>query len=141
MTKGVKGVDKHKRHLKNMRSPKAARYIAATLYSIGEQIELDAEHSITEGSISGKGHIPSLPGQPPNADTRRLDTNIETQTVAENPPKVHVTSNAPYSAALEFGTSKMAERPYMRPAAAKNRRKGQQMIRDAINQINKAGDL
>lgn len=91
------------------------------LYLAGQKIELIAEHSITDGSISGPGHIASLPGQPPNADTRYLDSNIETTIVAQNPPTVHVTSHAFYSAFLEFGTSRMAARPFMRPATAQVR--------------------
>ena len=105
--------------------------VAQALYLGGQEIELEAEHSITSGSISGKGHIPSLPGQPPNADTRHLDTNIETTIEAQNPPTVHVTSHASYSAALEFGTSKMAERPFMRPATTKKRKKVTQLVRSA----------
>lgn len=85
------------------------------LYSAGQAIEIYAEISITAGSISGKGHIPSAPNSPPNADTRLLDTSIDTIVIGPN--RVDVVSNAPYSAALEFGTSKMAERPFMGPAA------------------------
>lgn len=101
---------------------KRSKQMVAILYAAGQEIEIAAEKSITEGSVSGKNHVPSAPGQPPNADTRFLDTNIETEIKANSPPTVHVTSKAPYSAALEFGTSKMAERPFMRPAAAKVKR-------------------
>lgn len=126
----VKGMDKH---LKRLRAAAdVAKDVTAALYSAGQDIELDAEHSITAGSISGRGHIPSLPGQPPNADTRTLDSNIETTVQAQNPPTVHVTSHAPYSAALEFGTSKMAERPFMRPATEKNRKKVGQKVAAAV---------
>lgn len=116
----VKGLNKHVKRLQNMR--KAARQVTGALYAAGQDIELDAERSITEGSVSGAGHVPSLPGQPPNRDTGHLDTNIETTVEAQNPPTVHVTSHAEYSAALEYGTSKMAERPFMRPATEKNRK-------------------
>lgn len=64
-------------------------------------------------------HVPSNPGQPPKADTHTLDRNIETTIKSISPPVVRVTSNAPYGRDLEYGTSKMAERPYMRPAMAK----------------------
>ena len=95
--------------------------IARALYAAGQMLEAEAEHSITDGSISGAGHVASLPGEPPNADTRLLDTNIETQLISTSPPRVEVSSNAPYSVDLEYGTSKMAERPYMRPATRKTR--------------------
>ncbi|MBV2144234.1 hypothetical protein KUG47_12090 [Falsochrobactrum sp. TDYN1] len=126
----IKGLDRHVRRLQNMR--KAAKQITGALYSAGQDIELSAEHSITQGAISGKGHVPSTPGQPPNADTHHLDTNIETTVHAHNPPTVHITSHADYSAALEFGTSKMAERPFMRPATEKNRKKVSSKVADAV---------
>lgn len=115
------GVKEFVQRLGRMRGSKKNAQIVAALYSIGQRIELDAEISITEGSVSGKGHVPSLPGQPPNADTRHLDTNIETRIESRYPPTVTVESLAEYSAALEYGTSRMAERPFMRPALEKNR--------------------
>ncbi|WP_010660215.1 HK97-gp10 family putative phage morphogenesis protein [Brucella anthropi] len=126
----VKGLDKHVKRLQNMR--KAARQVTGALYAAGQDIELDAERSITEGSVSGAGHVPSLPGQPPNRDTGHLDTNIETTVEAQNPPTVHVTSHAEYSAALEYGTSKMAERPFMRPATEKNRKNVSSKVAEAV---------
>lgn len=136
MIKGVRGAQEHLERLKRMRSQRTAEEITRILYAGGQMIELDAEQSITSGSVSGKNHVPSLPGQPPNADTRHLDTNIETEikTGSRN-PTVHVESKAAYSAFLEFGTSKMAERPFMRPALAKNREKIQRLVRDKISQI------
>lgn len=109
------------------------RLIVRRLYAAGQLIELEAERSITEGSISGAGHIASLPGEPPNADTRLLDTNIETEIVSVSPPTVTVTSKAPYSAALEFGTSKMVERPFMRPATKKYRSKVHEIVREGLD--------
>lgn len=111
---------KHSDRLKRMaqRTPKE---VARALYSAGQLIELDWERSITAGSISGANHIPSAPGQPPNADTHFLDSNIETE--IGGPGLVTVTSKAPYSAALEYGTSKMQARPAARPATERNRKK------------------
>lgn len=89
------------------------------LFVSGQRIQVDAQISITTGAVSGAGHVASSPGEPPNADTHGLDSQIET--TREAGEQIHVTSNAPYSAALEFGTSKMVERPFMRPALEKNR--------------------
>ena len=128
----ISGQQRHSARLKNMASPKARRFIEAALYAGGQIIEIEAEISITSGSVSGAGHVPSRPGEPPNADTRLLDTSIETTVVRGSAePTVHVTSNAPYSAALEFGTSKVAERPYMRPATQKKRREVIDLVRKA----------
>lgn len=105
------------------------------LYAAGQLIEIESERSITEGSISGAGHIPSLPGQPPNADTRQLDTSIHTVAVGRG--RVNVESTAPYSAALEFGTSKMAARPYMNPASQKKSPEAKKLVAEAIRRSTK----
>jgi HK97 gp10 family phage protein len=62
-----------------------------------------------------------------------LDSNIDTTVVGQG--VVEVTSNAPYSAALEFGTSRMAERPFMRPAAAKKRGRVVQLVGQAVDRL------
>jgi HK97 gp10 family phage protein len=114
----VKGTERYIRHLTRI-GPNTRSLIGKVLFVAGGMIEAEAEVSITAGSVSGKGHVPSAPGQPPNADTRQLDTSIET--IKKSELAVDVISNAPYSADLEYGTSKMAARPFMRPATEKSR--------------------
>jgi HK97 gp10 family phage protein len=111
----------------------AERFIGQALFVGGEKIQVAAQISITAGAVSGKSHVPSAPGSAPNADTHRLADNIET--VQPAPLRVEVSSNAPYSRALEFGTSKMGERPFMRPAAAAKRKEVTELIRKAINRV------
>ncbi len=106
------------------------REVSKALFAAGEVVEAEAGRSITAGSTSGKNHVPSAPGQPPNNDTGVLARNIET--VQVEPFRVEVSSNAPYSVALEFGTSKMAARPFMSPAVQATRKKVQQIIADAV---------
>ena len=118
-TKGADAVSKRLKRLANRGEVEKAALRA--LYVLGQKIELTAEKSITEGSISGKGHIPSLPGQPPNADSRDLDTKIETVIVAQSPPRVHVEAYSAHAVPLEFGTRKMAPRRYLGPATNKHR--------------------
>lgn len=93
--------------------------LGKALFAAGEVIQVEAQISLTRGSASAGRHVPSLPGAPPNQDTGHLGGNIET--VALKPLVVEVSSNASYSRALEYGTSKMAERPFMRPAVEKTR--------------------
>lgn len=133
----ITGDKKHSDRLKRMADAKMKSDVTRGLFVAGKEIELEAEHSITEGSISGKGHVPSRPGEPPNADTRQLDTSIDTIVVGENPPKVHVVSSAPYSAALELGTSKMAARPFMTPASKKRRKKAADIVASVLNRRNR----
>jgi HK97 gp10 family phage protein len=117
--------------IRSMGGPEAVRLVGSALFAGGNLIETDAQLSITRGSVGGKFHVPSKPGEPPNNDTGVLANNIET--VQTGPLKVVVTSNAPYSQELEFGTSKMAARPFMRPAAARNRKKVTDLVAKAIN--------
>lgn len=107
------------------------RRVGQALFAGGEVIRAEAAHLITEGAVSGKNHVPSLPGEPPNEDTGVLRANIETTQIA--PLQVEVSSNAPYAAALEFGTSKMAERPYMGPATRAKKREVVDLVRGAVN--------
>jgi HK97 gp10 family phage protein len=93
--------------------------ISKALFAAGEVLAVEAQTSITEGSVSGRQHIPSAAGQPPNADTHHLANNIEV--TQDAPLKVVVTSKAKYSASLEYGTSRMAARPFMRPAVERTR--------------------
>ena len=93
------------------------RFVGKALFHGAERIKVAAQRSITRGAVSGKNHVVSQPGQPPNQDTRVLGNNIEA--VMTGPLSAEVSSNAPYSNALEYGTSKMAARPFMRPARDK----------------------
>lgn len=128
----VKGVKKHSRTLQGA-ATQAPEAVGRALYEAGQLIELDAERSITQGSVSGPGHIPSRPGEPPNADTRTLDLNIETE--IGGPGLVTVTSYAPYSAYLEYGTTRMASRPFMRPALNRNRKRLVAIVGEAIRTV------
>lgn len=107
------------------------------LYVAGDTVAAEAAVSITRGSVSGKGHVPSLPGEPPNADTRQLDTNIHLE--PDRPRMaIRVVSNAPYSAFLEYGTSKMAARPFLRRALLEKAPESVDLIKRAIAKATKS---
>jgi len=131
----VTGREQARAHISGMGGAKVVEKVGAALFAAGELIRAEAAHLITEGSISGKFHVPSLPGEPPNEDTGVLRTNIETVQVA--PLRVEVSSNAPYAVALETGTSKMAERPYMGPASRNKRKDVVALVRAAVNEATK----
>lgn len=61
----------------------------------------------------GVTHQASAPGEPPASDTGNLVQNVTIEIDAHN-LKATITSNAEYADALEFGTTKMEPRPYMR---------------------------
>lgn len=128
----IRGAKAHSARLKRMVSPQARARVGKAVYAASDYLRVEAQHSITEGSISGAGHVPSAPGEPPNADTRQLDTNIVNAKTGEL--TAEVSSNAPYSAALEFGTSKMEARPFMKPAAKKTRPRATELVVRAVKQ-------
>lgn len=101
----LKGVRAHINRLRALPAL-SEKEIGAALFAGGELIQVEAQLSISRGSVSGKGHVPSKPGEAPNNDTGVLANNIETTQLG--PLRVRVTSNAPYSAALEMGSSRKA---------------------------------
>ena len=70
-------------------------------------------------------HTQSAPNQPPASDTGFLVSQITMNVDVKTNGTVvgQIISAAPYSAALEFGTTQMTERPFMQPALEKNKRK------------------
>ena len=98
-----------------------------------------AVESINQGAKTGvvytrggKTSQRSAAGEPPATDTGFLVNNIVLD-IDVNGLGANVESRADYSAFLEFGTSKMAARPFMQPALeanrAKIRRLEQQMVK------------
>jgi len=120
----------HVARLHKLAGPDMTRYVGKALFASGEMIQVEAQIGITTGAVSGKNHVPSAPGQYPNQDTGVLGNNIET--VQKEPLLVEVSSNAPYSAALEFGTSRMAARPFMSTARDAKRKEAEQLVKQAV---------
>ncbi|WP_298196603.1 HK97-gp10 family putative phage morphogenesis protein [Novosphingobium sp.] len=116
--------------MKFYRSAAFLQAVGEGLYAGADLVRAEASHSITRGSASGKRHVPSAPGLPPNNDTGVLKAHITNERV--DAFTARVTSNAPYAAALEFGTSKMAARPYLRPARDKCRERAEREVVKAI---------
>lgn len=127
----MRGVDRAKRRIEGMAGPEKIALVGQALFVGGGMIKAEAQHLITQGAVSGKNHVPSKPGEPPNEDTGHLRSLI---TVTQPAPlRVRVASNAIYSAALEFGTSKMAARPFMGPAARAKRKEVVALVKKAID--------
>jgi len=135
----ISGVSETAAHLKRISGPEMVRQVGAVLYAAGDIVAVEAARSITEGAVSGKGHVPSEPGQPPNADTHLLDRSIET--VQTGPLKVAVSANAPYAIPLEFGTSKMAARPFMAPALQRKRKEVTDLITAGVSKVLAGGKV
>jgi len=59
-------------------------------------------------------HIASAPGEAPAVDTGNLINTIKTEIKSDT--EATITIPAAYAEALEFGSSKIAARPFVRPA-------------------------
>jgi HK97 gp10 family phage protein len=79
-------------------------------------------------------HTASAPNQPPASDTGFLVSQITMNVDVKSNGTVvgQIISSAPYSKALEFGTTQMTERPFMQPALEKNRRKIESMFKKGV---------
>jgi HK97 gp10 family phage protein len=72
----------------------------------------------------------SSPGSPPHIRTDRLRSTIAYE-VTEGPRGIEarVGTNVEYALALELGTSRMAARPFLRPALARERARIERILR------------
>jgi HK97 gp10 family phage protein len=127
----VTGSHRVQAKLDGLAGKKALEGVGQALYWGAQQIQAEAQHLITEGSVSGKNHVPSLPGEPPNNDTGVLKSGIEAVQTA--PLRAEASSNAKYAVPLEAGTSKMAARPYMGPATRNKRKAIVEKVVEAVN--------
>ena len=71
------------------------------------------------GRVYKNGHVASAPGQPPAPDTGNLRRNWREQSAVQAnglgrglDVRLRITSDVPYAKFLEFGTRKMAARPF-----------------------------
>lgn len=129
----MKGREKHKQRLKKMSGPDLIKAAGRVLYEGADLIRSEAFVSISRASGSMGRHIPSKPGDPPHRDTGHLQGEIKFELV--NQLEAQVTSEAEYAAALEFGTSRMAARPYMRPARDKKAPEIQRLFETEIDKL------
>jgi HK97 gp10 family phage protein len=131
----MKGRREFQNRLARLSGSEVTAVARKVLYVGADMIRAEAFQSISRGSVSGKGHVPSAPGEPPNRDTGVLQAHIESKLTG--PLTAEVSSNAPYAAALELGTSKMAARPYMRPARDKKAADVQRLFASEITNLAK----
>ena len=106
----------------------------------GNLVRSTAVESISQGAKSGvtyelynprRTHKSSAAGEPPATDTGYLVNNIFLN-VDPDGLGVSVESRAEYSGFLEFGTSKMAARPFMQPALEENKPKIRKLEKEMV---------
>lgn len=129
--------DQVRKRLEAFRSQQLLKAVQSALYEAADLVRSEAFRSISAGSVSGKKHKPSAPGQPPNRDCGVLQANIEVIRQGFQPGKelvATVESSAPYSTPLEFGTSTMEARPFLRPARDKMKPRAERLLVTRVNQ-------
>ena len=104
-------------------------------------VKTDALRSIKKTSFGkkymrkGKIMFRSKPGDAPNKMDGDLEKNIRVSTGKYDMGKTYyaeVRSEVPYAKSLEYGTKKMAKRPYMIPAMKKNETVIEELVKKAI---------
>lgn len=150
------GSDRFRARLGRLTGQEAVLKLGQALKAGGDAVGVEAQISITKGGRSGriythefvtiggrpvpirersKPHQASAPGEVPANDTQFLSDNIEV--TQPEPLLVQVASEASYSAFLEFGTSRMQPRPFMRPALLKKRFEAAKLIVQAVNYLSR----
>jgi len=103
-------------------------------------VETYVKTSMAEGGKSGqlysrggKSHRASAPGEAPAVDYSNLYNSIQIEEVT--PEQAIVSASAEYAEHLEFGTSRMAARPYLRPAVDEHEGEIVAAIEDAVRRF------
>ena len=123
------------------------------LKQCGEKIQSDIEYSMAHTQRSDKGyhthnktklHYPSLPGNPPAIDTDRLRQSIGYEVVNNGHEVYGMVGTSQYDPDygrwLEYGTTKMSMRPWLRPAMLANNEFIKKCISKAIKNSFTGGD-
>ncbi len=103
--------------------------INKAVFASAQKVAAEAKKSIMDGNKSGRvykrrsvTHKASAPGEAPASDTGRLVNSINAYALKDGEAiAVAGRGTVKYAAMLEFGTSKIAPRPFMFPALEKSK--------------------
>ena len=112
---GVIGGDKWLKRLRN--AAKVERTMDQWANESAAELAQEARILVDTDGIPSPNHIVSAPGNPPNSDSGALSASIQPVDLPE-PGHAAISVGEEYGLYLELGTSRMAERPFMRPATA-----------------------
>ena len=94
----------------------------------------DLAHQNVVQSVSVAGRV-SRPGKPPAVDTGALRASIK---VVQTPGKLfsyRVQAEQFYGIMLEYGTSKMKKRPFLKRGVRKVRKQGEVLVREEVAKV------
>ena len=116
------------------------RELSAAVMGTAQNIRAKAIKSIQRPPKTGityqktkpkRRHVASAPGQAPATDTGRLAGDIKADISGK---KAEVYTDLEYAAPLEFGTRRMAARPFMLPAMEDEREAWNRRIKRVIDE-------
>ena len=100
--------------------------VVDTINDLAMDTQAEAIRGIQRGPASGRTykrgtvtHTASAAGQYPMSDSGRLAANVDRTVASTSKPQSEVGTNIIYGPYLEFGTSKMAARPWLMPSFIK----------------------
>ena len=116
----VNGGDQLRRNLERLQGDERRRAQAdgleagARVYETEVKLLLSRQGTGQTYIRDGVEHTASAPGEPPAADTGFLRGSVTVDSVT--PTEAIIAPHTDYDEELEFGTERIAARPYMRPA-------------------------
>ena len=133
----VKGLKRLQKRLGTL--PKSVRSaVNKTVNKAAAAMRTEVRRSIRKSSgqwnFYEPDHWSSPPGTAPNNDTGQLMMSIiiSQRATVKNVARATVTADAPYAAALEFGTMTIEPRPFMKPAFQKVAPEAKKNIENAV---------
>lgn len=134
----IEGLDKLDKATADIQKAVAVELDKA-LYASAQQVVTEAKKSVLEGGKSGRVykrrtviHQASAPGEAPASDTGRLVNSLHAEAGQGEALAIAGGSSVVYANMLEFGTSKMAARPFMFPAFEKSKAWIMARLQDAV---------
>jgi HK97 gp10 family phage protein len=119
-------------------SSNMTKYLDRALLSAAILLEAEIKKKISRGGRGGatyrvgkRNAQRSAPGEPPKTDSGRLVGSIRHE---HSFLSASVGSEVNYAGYLEFGTSKMAARPYLVPTLEENTDTIEKMVEDAMRE-------
>ena len=121
----ITGLDAMRRHLEAL-SGAARSAAAAALSDVAKGVSAEVRATLDQATPGA-----SLTGAPPADPSGRLAASVS---VDDDPDAVRsvVTVSAPFAQFLEFGTVRMAARPFLRPAALRAQRSAKVLLAEAL---------
>jgi len=136
----IKGQEELIASLSNMNAD-VEKAIQGALLQTAFMAQSTAQQSILKGPKTGRFykrgkviHQASAPGEAPASDTGRLASSMRSE-IDQGQLSASVIAGTEYAAHLEYGTTKMAARPFLRPAAEKVKEVGSKLLQEALNKI------